>query len=487
MRISTARFQSFFVAANLLLSTTLTFSPVPAHAATDFAATTGFGTYYKPFAPDSPWNKRPINPVLRAGEIKKPLYNPTWIPVVGDGALSLQVFMAKAGDPGVTIHGKPGTSGVGDPDTGFYRTITLPRWPANVVPASGADGHADVVDTVTGIVHSFYQLKYANGKWTAGMYSWSRLDGRGFGEGGHWSQGARASGVPNMGGLIRIHEIDDGEPYYRHALAMTLPRHTLSGGASVASYIRPATSTDSNAAQNSGSVPMGALIMLPSGFDTNKLSSPKLRKIAATLKLWGAYVVDSNYDTAYGIHVENGANFNLMPSGVWDTKVVADLELIRAALRQVAGAQSWIDGNGVTRTKEAPMGLLSMRGTWLIHQTSTKGPGGFDTWSQALVFPYMASKVTLINYNNEVSKVDWAKPVPGGRMRFESRSTGGATIRLQVNVAGKVVFDSGFLGNGAAATFNWPGAASGPVTVTLLAECGVNQVSSARGILNNVF
>ena len=151
MRIRTARFKSFFVAASLLLSTTLAFSPVPAHAATDFLDTTSFGTFYRPFAADSPWNKRPINPVLRAGEIKKPLYNPTWIPVVDDGTLSLRVFIAKAGDPSVTIHGKPGTSGVGDPDTGLYRTITIPRWPATVVPASGGDGHADVVDTVTGI------------------------------------------------------------------------------------------------------------------------------------------------------------------------------------------------------------------------------------------------------------------------------------------------------------------------------------------------
>lgn len=487
MRIRTARFKSFFVAASLLLSTTLAFSPVPAHAATDFLDTTSFGTFYRPFAADSPWNKRPINPVLRAGEIKKPLYNPTWIPVVDDGTLSLRVFIAKAGDPSVTIHGKPGTSGVGDPDTGLYRTITIPRWPATVVPASGGDGHADVVDTVTGIVHSFYQLKYVGGKWTAGMYSWTRLDGRGFGEGGHWSQGARASGVPNMGGLIRIHEIDDGEPYYRHALAMTLPRHTLSGGTAVPSYIRPATSTDGNASQNTGTVPMGALIMLPPGFDVNKLSSPKLRKIAATLKLWGAYVVDSNYDTAYGIHVENGANFSLMRPGTWDTKVVADLELIRAALRQVAGASRWVDGNVVTRNVEAPMELLSMRGTWLFPHTSVKGPGSFDTWSQALVFPNMASKVTLINYNNEVSKVAWAKPVPGGRMRFESQSTGGATIRLQVNVAGKVIFDSGFLENGAAANFIWPTAAAGQVTVTLQAESGVKQASSTRGVLTNVF
>jgi hypothetical protein len=484
MRIRTSRLHSLFLAASLLLSATISLTSPVARAQTSYTSTSGFGSYYKPFAASSPWNTRPINPVLGTYQIKKPLHNPTWIPVVDDGSLSLRVFMAKADDGAMTVYGKAGTTGVGDPDTGYYHNITLPHWPASVTPATGGDGHADIVDTATGIIHSFYQLKYSGGKWTASMYAWSRIDGTGFGDGAHWSQGARASGAPSLGGLIRTHEIDDGQPYYRHALAMTLPQHTLANGISKPSYIAPATSTDSFASSNTGSIPMGALMMLPASFDTSAITSPRLRKIASTLKLWGAYVVDSNYDTAYGIHVEIGANFALMAPGTWDTKVVADLELIRAALRQVEGAGSWLNGNGVTIWKKDAKDTLSMRGTWLINQTSVKGPGPFDTLRQAVAFPYTTSKVTQINYNNEIGKVGWAKPVPGGRMRFESESTGGATIRLQVKVAGKVVFDSGFLGDGSAATFTWPTAAASSVTVTLLAESGVNTASVTRGRLS---
>jgi len=478
MKICFSRFGALLSAISLASAVV----SAPVAAAENYTAASGWGTFKRPFAADSPWNSRPVYPVLGTAIVKKPLYNPTWIPSVSAGALSLTVFMAKAGDPPITIYGKTGTSGVADPDTGYYRTINLPRWPASVVPANGGDGHADIVDTVSGVIHSFYQLKNTNGKWTASMYSWSRLDGSGFGNGAHWSQGARASGAPSMAGIIRKHEIDDGMPYYTHALAMTLPQHTLANGISHPSYVAPATSTDNYASYNTGTIPMGALMMLPAGFDTNSLSSPKLRKIASTLKLWGAYVVDSNFDTAYGIHVESGAGFTLMPGGRWDTNVVADLEKIRAALRQVVSVSGWVNGNAVNYYKEPAQDTLSMRGTWML-ATGGKGPGSFDTWQQSVVFPHTTTKISQVNYNNEISKVGWAKPVAGKRMRFSSVSSGGATIRLQVRVGGKVVVDSGYLGDGSATVFNWPSAAASNVAVTLLAESGVNTASRTRGVL----
>ena len=76
-----------------------------------------------------------------------------------------------------------------------------------------------------------------------------------------------------MAGIIRKHEIDDGMPYYMHALAMTLPQHTLANGISHPSYVAPATSTDNYAGNNTGTIPMGALMMLPASFDAASLSS----------------------------------------------------------------------------------------------------------------------------------------------------------------------------------------------------------------------
>ena len=52
---------------------------------------------------------------------------------------------------------------------------------------------------------------------------------------------------------------------------------------------------------NSGQIPEGALLMLPAGFDTRRISTPALRKIAETLKRHGGYVVDRNEGTPFVI------------------------------------------------------------------------------------------------------------------------------------------------------------------------------------------
>jgi len=482
MRSHTARLKSLLKIVTILISASGCLLSMPAAAQNQYATNSGYGNYYRPFAANSPWNIRPVNPVLDTYQIKKPLFNPGWIPAVDDGEFSLGVFMAKKGDPTVTVYGKPGTAGVTDPDTGKLRNIVIPRWPANVVPAAGGDGHADIVDTESGILHSFYQLKFTGGKWTARMYSWSRIDGRGWGNASHWSQGSRAAGVPASGGLIRLHELDDGLTYYRHALSMSLPAHTLANGITHPAYVYPATSTDSYAISNTGAMPMGARLMLPASFNVAALSSERLRKIANTLKMYGAFVVDSNYDTAYRIYVENGNNFSLMPGG-WDAKIVADLELIRAGLRRVTGAQSWIDGNGKTTVDAEPPGTLSMRGVWKTVQTLKEAPGQFDSWQQAVSFPYTTNKVSQINYANALSQVAWAKAKAGQRMRFTSEATGGATMRLQLVVSGKITFDSGYLRHGQFVNFSWPNATPDKVAVTLLSDSGVYTTSTARGVL----
>src|SRR5690606_36727540 len=107
--------------------------------------------------------------------------------------------------------------------------------------------------------------------------------------------------------LIRKHEIDNGDSMYRHALAMSLSFNALSPNPT---YGFPATSADTNAArENSGRIPEGALMMLPPSYDTQKIVTPALRKVAETLKTYRAYVVDRNFGTPYFIYVENGAGF----------------------------------------------------------------------------------------------------------------------------------------------------------------------------------
>jgi hypothetical protein len=479
MRTNAKRLQGIFASSFIVVSSIL-FSAPAAKAQTQYDSANNWGTYYKLFAVDSPWNSRPLRPLLGTEPLQKPLYNPTWVPVVGSGALSLEVFKADADDAPMVVHGRPGVGGIADPDSGGYRSyITMPRWPAGVTPASGGDGHCDIVDTVTGIVHSFYQLKYIGGQWTASMYSWSRVDGRGWGDPEHWSQGARASGVPPSGGLIRKHEIADGAAYYNHALAMSLPAHTLANGITAPSYIYPATVADNFAAANTGKIPLGARLMLPDSFDTSKLTTAALRKVANTLKRHGAYVVDSNYDTAFSIYVENGANYSLMPNG-WDENIVRGLELIRGALRQVVDAEEWVDGDGKSKAGPAKTGLLSMRGVWLEAGGTAAGRGKFDSWQQAIVFPNTATKLTQVNYTNGWSGVSWGKPKHNADMRFAAVTTNGARIRIKIMNGAFVEFDSGFLNNGVSVTFKWPAKTT---SIVLAAESGVNTVSQARGVL----
>ncbi|WP_353153176.1 Atrophin-1 multi-domain protein [Herminiimonas fonticola] len=449
------------VLAGLLLA-------VPVHAAD------AWGTYGKPFAATSPWNSRPVAPVFDDFVIPVSTYKPG----VAGGEWSTGVFLANAGDAPMTVTGLPKTKGLWDPDAETFHDVTVPRWPVDVVAASASDGHADIVDPVTGIVHSFWQLKKIDGKWVAAQYAWTRIDGRGWGDPAHYFQGSRAAGVPTAAGLIRKHEINDGDTMYRHALAMSLTFNALSPNPT---YIFPATSADTNAATtNTGKIPEGALLMLPSSYDTQKISNPDLRKVAETLKTYGAYVVDRNFGTPFFIYVENGAGFDLHKGG-WNNAVADDLERIRHALRQVKSAQSWVDGNGKPVTPQKNFNLLSMRGPWQLNVGTVAGV--FDTWQQAVVFPASSTRVTQVNYSSRgLHPLAWAAPQVGKTYRVRALASGGAKLRLQVREpsGSSIHFDSGELGNGESKIFTWP---SKTAIVNVHAISGVGEPSTVRGEL----
>ncbi|MBB3195012.1 Atrophin-1 multi-domain protein [Roseateles terrae] len=423
----------------------------PPEALAQTAPARVFGTYDTPFAAFSPWYMQPVAPVL--GDFSIPTSN--YYPTVAEGTWSTGVFKALSSDPSVTVYPLVGnTSGIWDPDAEGYRpTVVIPRWPANVVPASGSDGHADIIDEAMGIVHSFFQLRLENGTWRASQYAWAPLAGRGFGEGGHYYQGARAVGVPAIGGVIRKAEVNDGLGWYRHALAISLTYNALSAATT---YIYPATSADSNAATtNTGGIPQGSLLMLPPTFDTSTLTNLKLRKVAETLKRYGGYVVDRNYGTPFVIYAENGSNFNLMPNG-WDNTTANELQAVRAALRQVMSVSGWVDGNGVSIIPEQRLNILSLRGQWNLQRSSPLGT--FDTWKQAVVFPATAVDVIQVNYSlRTISNVAWAKPVAGTPYKLTARTSGGGRLRLALyDNSGSKLYDSGELSDGNVASFSWP-------------------------------
>ena len=436
-------------------------------------AQTIWGTYLKPFAATSLWNSRPVAPVLADFIVPSDVYFPS----VTEGAFSTGVFLSKIDDKPMVVGGLPGTAGPRDPDSETNHNITIPRWPAGVVPATGSDGHAVIVDPYQSMIHSFEGLKYQNGHWVAGLYSWMPMAGTGWGDPAHYFQGARAAGVPPMAGLIRKHEVADGDVMYRHALAMSL---SVNGLAANPGYVFPATSADGILASNFGKVSEGARMMLPANFNTQQITSLALRKVAETLKVYGAYVVDRNYGTPYVIYVENGSGYDLHHGG-WDSRVATELDIIRQSLRQVASVGGWIDGNGKSFQPVVNYGLLSMRGASQVQLGSVAGP--FDTWAQAVVFPTTVSRTTQVNYSSRgINSVTWGKPVAGSNYRLTAVATGGAAFRLQIyNPTTKTfVFDSAELENAESILFKWP---AGNVVLVLYTYSGVGQPSSVRGVL----
>ncbi|BAL23279.1 hypothetical protein [Azoarcus sp. KH32C] len=452
------------------------FGLAAALAGTHAAAQPTWGSYETPFAVDSPWNSRPVQPKFGDFVIPKSDYYPS----VAEGTWSTGVFLAGSGDGPVTVVGLPNSKGVWDPDAETYRPqVVIPRWPAGVVPAAGSDGHADIVDPIMGVIHSFNKLSQnAEGQWIASQYAWTRLDGRGWGDPAHYMQGARAAGVATSGGLMRKHEINDGQSMYRHALTMSL---TYNGLSPKPTYVFPATSADRDAATtNTGQIPEGALVMLPPTFDVTRLSTASLRKVAETLKTYGAYVVDRNRGTPFVIYVESGSGFNLH-SGGWNTAAANDLERIRQALRQVVSVDGWIDGDDQSYVRMSGLNRLSMRGPWSLQSGTV--PGAFDTWQQAVVFPPTTTATVMVNGSGRsMQPVPWAIPVAGQSYRLTAITTGGGRLRFQLRDkgSGKTVFDSNELGNDQIADIVWP---SGSVTPVVTAISGVGGESTVRGEL----
>ncbi|MBF4991771.1 Atrophin-1 multi-domain protein [Methylophilus sp. QUAN] len=437
-----------------------------------------FGTYLKPFSANSLWNSKPINPKLLDFEIPTSIY----YPAVQQGKYSTGVFLATNSDTEVTVNGYPEKRGLWDPDSEVFKpNIKILHWPKDVLPSQSGDGHADIIDEGLGIVHSFWQLKLIDNKWYATQYAWSPLGGSGWAEPGHYFQGARAAGVPTSAGIIRQHEFDDGKPIFEHALALSLAHNAL---ASNPSYVFPATSADTNAATtNSGQIPEGALLMLPSNFNMTQLKNPTIIKIAQTLKTYGAYVVDRNTGTPFVIYVENGSKeLKLKRSNLlWDGQLANELHIIRSNLRQVVSTDGWVDGNGNSFMPDRNLNLLSMRGPWTLRQGNKAGE--FDTLKQEVVFGKTTQVTVQENYSGRSMQIiNWAKPITGESFKLSAFSKGGATLAFKIvdKTQKKVVFQSKELKNEEFETFTWP---TDNFSITLIVSSGVGDSSSIKAEL----
>ena len=235
------------------------------------------------------------------------------------------------------------------------------------------------------------------------------------------------------------------------------------------SYVFPATHADRGAEKtNSGRIPEGALLMLPPQFDVQRIAHPRLRKVAQTLKVFGAYVVDRNDGAPFSIYVENGAGFGLHKP-VWSPTVARDLDRIRAALRPVVQVQGWLDGHGQPMQMQRDLNLLSMRGPWQAPNGGAAA-GRFDSWRQAVVFPAGSAVTVQSNARgNSLHPVRWALPKPGDGYRLTAHAGPGGSLRLQLfddRSQRTRLFDSGELADGQSVLFTWP-AGQGAVALTV--------------------
>lgn len=437
-------------------------------------AATEFNTFENPFSAQSLWNSRPVNPVF--DEFVIPASN--FFPAMQEGKYSTHCYKATASDAPMTLKAPIGKKGIYDADAeSTSQEMTIPHWPAELIPAEGGDGHADIFDTTSGIIYSFWQLKKVGDAWRTTHVGWMPLNGTGWGDPAHYHQGSRASGVPSCAGIIRKHELNDGEDLYHHALAISLTNNAL---ASSPAYTFPATVADAGAKRNTGNIPEGALMMLPQDFDTSKISNAELRKVANTLKVYGAYVVDMNFGTPFLVYVEIGSGLKIQ-KGRWDSKAGDELHKVRQALRMVKNTNGWLDGNGQPFSPDQNLNLLSMRGPWI--NRSGKATGKFVPLQQAVVFDKTDSPLIQTNFSGRsMPDISWAKPQKGQRYTLKVIATGGAKLRFRLvdKQSKKPIYETKDLQNNETVNFDWP---ADDLTCFVTVTSGVGDSSSVRGVL----
>ena len=406
--------------------------------------------YLQPFAKDSLWNSKPQNPVFSDFIIPTSDYFPS----IHNGQYSTGCFLATESDPPMKVKGTKGQIGVFDADAETKDPeITLPHWPADLTAASGGDGHADIFDIPNGIIHSFWQLKKVDGEWRATHHGWMPMQGTGWADAAHYHQGARATGIPACAGIIRKHEIENGQPYYLHALAISLTHNSLSANPP---YVFPATISDRFVDKNIGPISEGSLLMLPPGFDVNTIKTPEIKKIAKTLQIYGAYVVDENYGTPYVIYVERGGNLDVH-KGLWNNTAAEELHYLRKNLRKVVQTSGYKDADGNLFKPNQNVNVLSLRGPWSLES----GPalGKYDTYKQAIIFADGSRKTTQSNESGRsMHTVLWARPKKGAQYKLTVKATGGAQLNFKVLDAStrKLAYETGMLSDGQSVSFAWP-------------------------------
>lgn len=411
------------------------------------------GTFERPFAADSLINSEPIEPTLGTYAIPD---TPTgYRSTIIQEDYGVSIYEAKPEHGPMTIMPQDEAQGINNPNGfNFLPSVTVPHFPVDVLPPSGTDGSVAIVDVESGVIYNFWQLtKDDAGTWRTTQVATGDLQGTGFGDPAHFVRGAPASGAENIAGLIRKSEHEDKDaPMYPHALHSTLDASALLNGKSLGgdqwtvAYIWPATSGDGYGPSNTGQIPEGARLMLPSDYPVDQLKSAELRKLARTLQTYGTYVLDRNEGTPITFSASTDFTYELgdtpyhqegrTPQQDYDafiaTGVPDQLEDIRRSLRMMTGNEGYrtADREVIQPKPGFDVNLLSLRGDW--QKQGGEGPVGvFNALNQRLEFTG-GNVIQTQTLNTDWQMVEWAELKPNEPVRLTVTAEGGASLGMNV-------------------------------------------------------
>lgn len=284
---------------------------LPTASTGEFPVGMSLSADFTPFAPDSPWNTPiPLDAALHpdSSAMIEMLEQRAAILKADMDKWSVPLFVINADtSPKRTVYAttEPLHPSV-DPD-GNQTAEGIPI-PKGVWPDSMADGHMLLVDPVKRMSWDFSRAKLLeNGSWQASRVAVWDLNGPGYGPAFSgkrwWMHGARGSGMPLIGGLIRPEELESGE--IRHALAFAAPsvRKASSYGGPVELCSPMASRTDG---VNTGLafIPEGARIQLDPNLDLDLLGlSQPTRILARAMQIYGMYLSDQG--ETFKIYLQN--------------------------------------------------------------------------------------------------------------------------------------------------------------------------------------
>jgi hypothetical protein len=192
------------------------------------------------------------------------------------------------------------------------------------------------------------------------------------------------SGLSGIGGSIRPGELTSSNPI-RHVLKINVWAAKYlyySSSDSTPGYRWPAKNADNYANGNyAGTNPkleQGSLLAIPwsTNIDNLGLSSNKAKKLAWTLKHFGAYITDDSGHNVYDFCIDNAA------AGEWDISTSDVNKLMKALSIVDNNGPSSIGGGGTPRYGAAPplSGVMSNQGLE-AQQYNTQTPSGWSEWS----------------------------------------------------------------------------------------------------------